>query len=474
MQGNSLLKKGLTVSIILLFVGTCLGTTIAQNTNNKTFPNNNTWWRTYGGPYWDSGFCLKHTTDGGYIIAGESAFRDSGNTGGRVIKTNAEGILTWEKLYGEQSPSTENFNSVCQTSDGGYIFAGYTMPNNYQFAWLVKTDASGNEIWNKSYQFGEFSIAFSVVQTFDEGFLVAGEKYYFYPNMNSSALLVKVDKEGNQVWNKTYGGYLTNEFRQIRNTADGGFIVAGVLYNQSSQYSYPWLLKVDEYGEEQWNDTYILTKEGWNVYDVLQTNDGGYTMIGDKIDFFHVGRTGWMMKTDKDGNEEWMRTYQRLLMDDTPYSFSLTSDGGYIVTGQEINLFNVLKYLVKGKFRIDLWLAKIDEIGTIKWSKIFNKRSINISLIDTFGTSALQIGDGGYVILGNSNSEGLDDNDFDIWLIKTNRFGLSAKTRTVQAVESENDKMLRECSIACPFLKSIHDSGYFRRDWYPTEVYDNG
>jgi len=468
MERNLILRKGLAVGIILLFVGTCLIPANSQDTEKQPLPNNDTWWRRYGGPNWDLGWYLEHTTVGGYIIAGESSFHASGNTGGLLIKTDAEGIKIWDKIYGDPSPSTESIISVCQTSDGGYISAGYIMPHDYQYTWLIKTDAYGNEIWNKSYQFVEFSVANSVVETFDEGFLVAGEIYYYYPNNNSYALLLKVDKDGNEVWNKTYGGYLQNEFRKIKTTADGGFIVAGLKHNESLNDSYPWLLKLDKYGEEQWNKTYIVNKDIQSVFDVLQTHDGGYAMIGYKVDFFHIWLNGWMIKTDKDGNKEWIRDYQKIFVYNTPYSFYQTSDGGYILTGETLNL---LKYKITGKFKIDLWLAKTNEMGRIKWSRSFNKENTNtnITFIDSFGTSILQIDDGGYVVLGNSNSEGSDDNDFDIWLIKTNRYGLSAKTSTFQVSDSMNYRFLERFSIAFPILRYVLGIRDFRIDLHPAQ-----
>jgi hypothetical protein len=442
------MKRCLAVGIILLFVGTCIIPAIAQDIEEQPLPNNDTWWRTYGGPSWDLGFCLKQTTDGGYIIAGESSFYDSsGDTEGLLIKTDAEGIKIWDKIYGAENPSTESLPSVCQTSDGGYILAGYRYPpdSDYQLTWLIKTDAYGNEIWNKSYQFVEFSIAWSVVETFDEGFLAVGEIYHYSPNMNSSALLLKVDKDGNEIWNKTYGGYLQNEFRKIKNTADGGFIVAGVKYNESLNDSYPWLLKLDKYGEEQWNTTYIFNKNILYVYDVLQTNDGGYAIIGDKADYFHIWYNGWMIKTDTDGNKEWIRDYQKILVYNTPHSFYQTRDGGYILTGETLNL---LQYIITGEFRIDLWLAKTDETGRVKWSKSLNKKNnTNNPYPYSLGTAILQASDGGYVVLGGSNSESSDENDFNIWLIKTNKYGVSIESSTFQVANSINYRFLERFSI---------------------------
>jgi len=453
MQINHMKRKWLAVGIILLFVGTCFIPAIAQDAEKQPLPNNDTWWRTYGGPDVDFGWCLQNTSDGGYIIAGESSLHDSsGNPRGLLIKTDANGMKLWEKIYNNPHPSTESIISVCETSDGGYILAGYTWPDEI-LVWLIKTDAYGNEIWNKSYPFVEFSVANSVVETFDEGFLVVGEIYYYYPNNNSYALLLKVDKDGNEVWNKTYGGYLENEFRKIKTTDDGGFIVAGVLYNESLNDSYPLLLKLDKYGEEQWNRTYIFNKDIRSVFDVLQTNDGGYAMIGEKANFLHMWLNGWMIKTDEDGNKEWMRDYQKIFVGITPYSFCQTSDGGFILTGET---FNFLKYWITGEIKIDLWLAKTDDKGRIKWSRSFNKdNNTNTTFIYSVGTSILQTNDGGYVVLGNSNSEGSNENDFKIWLIKTNRIGLSAERRTFQMSDSMNYRFIERFSNAFPLLRYV-------------------
>ena len=310
-------------------------------------------------------------------------------------------------------------------------------------------------MWNKSYQFVEFSAAWSVVETFDEGFLVVGRLYH-NPPYNSYALLFKVDKDGNEVWNRTYGGYLENEFRKIKTTADGGFIVGGVKYNESLNDSYPWLFKLDKYGEDQWNKTYISNHISyWGVYDTLQTNDGGYAIIGELKNKSLFVTSGWMMKTDKDGNKEWIREYHRLLTYISLSSFYQTSDGGFILTG---GAFNLLKTKFTDKEAIiDLWISKTDETGKIQWSRTFNKRitHANFTYILSGGASVLQTGDGGYVVLGNSNSECSNENDLNIWLIKTNRIGLSTKTNTFQVSDLMNYRFIKRFSIAFPILKYV-------------------
>jgi hypothetical protein len=418
-------KHLLVLGIIFLFLSSVVPVTTGVNVRTSILRNNdNTWWRTFGGPSDDFGYSLEQTNDNGYIIAGDTGISGKYDVDGWLIKTDAVGNQEWNKTYSELPIwGFESIHSVKQTIDGGYILAGCRESEDYiTLCWLVKIDDGGNQIWNKTYYFGRNSFANSVLQTSDEGYFIVGILFYNDTSENSNILLLRVDEDGNELWNRTYGNDMENMGMACKQTIDGGYIVAGVYYVESFDNSFPWLLKLDANGDEEWIKTFSSNDDYyWEVFDVLQTDDGGYALVGALDDKSFWWYYGWMIKTDMEGNETWRRKYNNYIWYNTPYSFCQTSDGGYILTGMTANKFDG---------NIDLWLGKTDEYGKIKWSRRYGKKNSETIYIMEGGSGVIQVDDGGYTVLGNSFITGPDRYDSDICLFKTDKDG-NVKTKAV-------------------------------------------
>ena len=343
------------------------------------------WVKTFGGPdsyYQDFGHCLGATSDGGYILTGGVASHNGGPNAAWLIKTDANGNEQWNKTYGGTSFSA-GF-SVSQTKDSGYIIIGWTRTiTGHANAWLIKTDANGNEQWNKTYGGLSQSYAFDGCQTLDGGYIITG-------NDGSNMLFIKTDENGNEQWNKTFGAGIGYSVQQ---TTDGGYIIVG--RNVSRGGSYPtkdfpvwkggWLIKTDASGNKQWDRTF--ENETFSV--VKQTVDGGYIIAG-TTDVWIQNNNNYrteqrisLIKTDNQGNKQWQ--YKQ---EEGSYSHGKTviqtSDLGYIVAGYSS-------------------FIKIDENGNKKWNQTFSPQlGINTVLLTA---------NEGYIISGNY--------DNDIYLIKT-------------------------------------------------------
>jgi PKD repeat protein len=242
------------------------------------------------------------------------------------LAAGGDPILQWNYTYG--GPGEDRGMSVQQTSDGGYIVAGYTNSNGngYQ-AYLVKTNPSGIEQWHKTYGGVNFDNGMSVQQTSDGGYIVAG-----YTNSNGNGYqvyLVKTNPSGIEQWHKTYGGSGNDYGRSVQQTSDGGYIITGQTTSFGNDYQV-YLVKTDPAGVKQWEKTY-----GGDGFDsgasVQQTSDGGYIITGQTTSFGN-GYQVYLVKTDKDGIEEWNTTYGES-GEDGGTSVRQTSDGGYIVAG---------------------------------------------------------------------------------------------------------------------------------------------
>ena len=205
--------------------------------------------RTYGGAGSDSGRSVVKTGDGGYAIAGTTTSYGAGSTDAWLVKTDAAGNELWTQTYG--GTEDDAGYSVVGTSDGGYAIAGRTSSFGVFGidAWLVKTDSAGNELWTQAYDAGStFDTGYSVVQTSDGGYAIGGTVALF-----QVAWLFKTDSAGKMQWNRTYSGYSTlYSGRSLVQTNDGGFALVG---SADATDADVFLWKIDVESGLAWTDS---------------------------------------------------------------------------------------------------------------------------------------------------------------------------------------------------------------------------
>jgi uncharacterized protein YuzE len=382
--------------------------------------------KTYGGAAWDGGYSVQQTSDGGYIVAG---YTTSFGAGGRdifLIKTDANGNVQWAKTYG--GTGYDEASSVQQTSDGGYIVAGYTnsFGAGYDDIILIKTDANGNIQWAKTYGGTYYDYASSVQQTSDGGYIVAGYTY-------GDFFLIKTDASGNIQWAKTYGGTNIDWASSVQQTSDGGYIVAGWTYSFGASWSYYFfLIKTDANGNIIWAKTYGGSGDDV-ASSVQQTSDGGYIVAGGTESFGTGG--AFLVKTDANGNIIWAKTYGGI-DDDGAFSVQQTSDGGYIVAGMTTSL----------EYLDDIILIKTDANGNIIWAKTY--RGIG----NDWAFSVQQTSDGGYIVAGRKGS--LEEVG-DIFLIKTDADGNIGSCSIVQNASPTVNTVSPTVTTPTPSVSSV-------------------
>jgi hypothetical protein len=304
--------------------------------------------------------------------------------------------ITFVNTFGESDH--EIGYSVQQTTDGGYIITGYTdsFGNGERDVWLIKTDFNGNEEWNKTFGGSDDDHGQSVQQTTDGGYIITGQIW----TSRSEVWLIKTDTNGNEEWNKNFGGGFGYSVKQ---TTDGGYIITGQIIPLSSSGTGISLIKTDSNGEEEWKKTY----SGNIGYSVQQTKDGGYIITGSTTEDSKYDVS--LIKTDSNGNEEWNKTFGGNRTD-WGYSVQQTTDGGYIITGQTE---------VTGNNDYDVYLIKTDSDGDEEWNKKFGGSDYDE------GKSVKQTSDGGYIITGYTGSFGRN-----VWLIKTDSQGQEEWNKT--------------------------------------------
>ncbi|MFZ8835331.1 MAG: T9SS type A sorting domain-containing protein [Candidatus Caldipriscus sp.] len=370
--------------------------------------------RTYGGTGSDWAYTVQQTSDGGYIVVGGTYSFGAGGWDILLIKTDASGNVQWAKTYG--GASDDRAYSVQQTSDGGYIVSGWT----YSFGagisdvFLIKTDANGNIIWAKTYGGIDGDLAYSVQQTSDGGYIVVGYTASFGAG-NDDLFLIKTDASGNVQWAKTYGGASNDRAYSVQQTSDGGYIVSGWTYSFGAGWSDIFLIKTDASGNTIWAKTYGGTNSEW-AYSVQQTSDGGYILACVTWSFGAGLYDIFLIKTDANGNVIWAKTYGGTGYDGTS-TIQQTSNGGYIVAG-ETNSF--------GAGNRDIFLIKTDAFGNVQWAKTYGGTDWD------FAHTVQQTSDGGYILAGYTASFGAGLSD--ILLIKTDANGDIGSCGIVQNV----------------------------------------
>lgn len=403
------------------------------------------WNRTFGGTGSDSANSVQQTSDGGYVLAGQTYESDVYAVW--LIKTDANGAQQWNRTFGGRKTGVDSAESVQQARDGSYIIAGFedfSPVNHSSKVWLIKTDANGGQQWDKTFK-GEESGASSVQQTRDGGYIIAG----LYNAYFGGAWLIKTDSNGTEQWNKIFRGqYLSAH--SVQQTSDGGYIIAGWIYrdigNDTFNYA-AWLIKTDADGNEQWNRTFGGTQSDQDyANDVKQTLDGGYIIAGRTEST--LNHSAWLIKVDANGNQQWKKTFgsPSIGMIANPYDFrsvELVSDGGYITAG----------WTTYGDSTSDAWLVKTDANGSLLWSKTFGGSNSD------YAKAVKQTSDGGYILAGHTNSYGAGDTD--AWLIKvggestgTAKALTASPTETLAASPAQALAAVPETSTVIPLEKA--------------------
>ena len=295
----------------------------------------------------------------------------------------ADALSTWHQTYGAASNDANSVPiALIQTSNGGYVFAIYRGIQT----WVSKLDAEGGTIWEKNL--GDSFNGNQIAQAPDGGYVLLGTQS-----------LVKLDPEGNILWNQTYEDKNSQvDLCSLCPTNEGGFVLGGTINGytgQSSQsgntvttYENPdqvCLIKVDSAGNVEWNQTFAIEYMPTQITSVVQTSDGGYALVGKSGgQFSDTFSSIYFAKTDDLGNVLWDKIFGVANFGEYPSSMIQTSDGGYAIAGVMENNSSMST----------AGLIKLDSSGNIQWQQLYSDGSYSGI------TSMIQAESGGYVFAG--------------------------------------------------------------------------
>ena len=357
----------------------------------------------YGDASYDYGRYLINTIDGGYIIVGNTSLLGNSYSNILAVKVNYKGEQEW--IQNHTFSTADRVNSIAELSDGSFVMVGSAISssNGSQDILIFQTDQNGNIEWHQIFGSEQDEVGHSIQSLSNGSFIIVGDA--FDANTGYSLItLMNVGSTGNEIWNKTYGGNGNDYGYTVVVTNDGGYAISGITRSQGDSNGDAWIIKTDINGNEEWNQTY--GGEGTeSSRSIKQTNDGGYIFTGQTNSFGSGYNDAYLVKTDFEGNQEWMQTYGGIGTDHGR-SVVQTSDDGYIISGYTDSF---------GDSGFNFWLIKTDLLGNLDWQKSYGGTG------DDRGFHALQAADGGYIITGYSNSN--TNSVPDIILIKTDDLG---------------------------------------------------
>ncbi|UCD38045.1 MAG: hypothetical protein JSW54_00740 [Fidelibacterota bacterium] len=323
-------------------------------------------------------------------------------------------LSTDDDLEGEQQDN--HAFSVRQTSDGGFILVGSTTDFEKAGAqvFLVKVDQDGMTEWSHTYG-GDFTdIGYSVRQTSDGGYIIAGT-INRGSSLTASLLLLKVDADGTEEWTQTFGE--VNVYNQdvyheeglcVEQLDDGGYIVAGVA--RSALTTLLYAVRTDAAGEKVWSKL-LASQEGMAGTSVLPTPDGGFVITGFTKTETIFPSDMYLVKLDSEGAEVWDHAYGSRSGREEAAWLDGTPDGGFIIAGQTDSTLNVDHYLVK-----------TDSLGIEQWNRMVGNEN------DDWSATIQQTADGGYILAGTTFSSQTSSND--VVLRKLDNTGEEVWSRT--------------------------------------------
>lgn len=406
------------------------------------------WQKCLGGNNTDWAYSTQPTSDGGFILAGESRSLN-GNVNGNhgnydcwIVKLNHSGIMQWQKCLGG---SWDDYAySIQQTADGGYVIAGSTYSNDGNVSgnhdstgftadfWVVKLDNFGNIQWQKTLGGSLDDWGYSIEQTTDGGYIIAGNTTSNDGDVNGNHditgnyydfWIVKLTATGNLQWQKCFGGSWHEYANSVQQTSDGGYVITGSTESNDGDVSNNygnedcWLIKLDSLGSLQWEKNLGGSSNDF-AYEVHQTFENGFILAGNTSsnDYDVSGNNGyfdyWVVKLNAVGSVEWQKCLGGTF-GDFVYSIEQTGDTGFVMAGWtfsndgDVNGSN-------GNW--DYWVVKLDGYGIMQWQKCLGGPG------DDLAQSIKPTNDGGYIVAGqtrstNGNVTG-NHGDADFWVVK--------------------------------------------------------
>jgi hypothetical protein len=405
------------------------------------------WQICLGGSANDYAMDVQQTKDNGYIVAGYTTSNDGDVTGKHgaedmwLVKLDFAGVIQWQKCLG--GTDSEQAHSVDQTTDGGYIVAGHTLSDDFDVSgnhgqedfWVVKVNSSGTIQWQRCLGGTGRDFGKSVKQTSDGGYIVAG-----YTNSNDGDVsghkglfdywVVKLDANGNLQWQKCFGGTDNDYATSVDETSAGTYIVAGHTVSNDGDVNNgnnglydSWVIELSSTGNlinqnsmggsgQEFTHSVSAINSGNRLVAGSTGSNNGDVSGNHNTNGFGFEWDQWIVLQDISGNIIWQKCLGGTDQD-IAYSATQTYDGGFVIGG---NAMSNNGDVMGNHGSSDFWLVKLEANGNIVWQKCLGGSGFEMA------RASQQTNDGGYIMAGftSSNDGDVSGNHglYDAWVVK--------------------------------------------------------
>ncbi|MBN1150467.1 T9SS type A sorting domain-containing protein [candidate division WOR-3 bacterium] len=324
------------------------------------------WLKHYGGPLGDYGNSIALTNDGGFVLAGFTFSYTPSFCDAWILRFDSSGELSWDSTYGYESYDYPD--DIIQTFDGGFAFAGTSCPpaNYYGDFYIAKISGDGNFLWDLRIGDSQWEEGASALLETQDSEIVAVGFTYFQTAGLCDAWLVRIDNDGNLLWDSTYGGSGSELPTCMVQSNSGDFVIAGHKKLTSSSNSMGWFLIIDRYGVVTHEKTFPGAQSAW-FENITRTQDGCYILAGTMVSSTNGKFDGWIVKVDSQGNEMWSKVLGGPESDDF-WSVEELPGGDLLLTG------TTSSYPANSA---DVWIVRTDSAGNQIWSYSFGGAEID-------------------------------------------------------------------------------------------------
>ncbi len=347
----------------------------------------------FGGTSADSLFDIISTSDGGYLLLGETQSFGAGGYDAYVIKLYSYGGIQWTRTIG--GAGAEAFYDAINTSDGGYVLSGYTTSYGAggEDGYIVKLDGSGNVQWTRAIGGAGFERFRQIKQTLDNGFILVG-RTTSYGSGNYDVYIAKLDENGTLQWTRAIGGTNHDVGYAISLTSDGGYIIGGYTASYGMGNWDCYIIKLNHAGNIDWTRTVGGTQIE-SIFSIFQTTDGGYIMGGHTASYGAGALDFYVVRLSSTGTLLWTRTVGGA-GNEVAHAMIQTNDGGFVLAGYSGSY---------GAGVEDAYVVKINTSGVVQWTRTIGGPNRDRA------HSIVQLNDGTYVVAGLTLSFGLGSGD---------------------------------------------------------------
>ena len=322
-----------------------------------------------------------------------------------ITRTDATGVPIWQHTFGGGPETWDVLNDLQGTSDGGIVATGYTFsdePRQMQ-AWLIRLDHDGNQIWDRRYgdPAPNWSWAYDIIALDDGGFAMAGE-VWVDSTAHHNGLLIRTTADGTELWRRNYGGAHQDGFSGLVATVDGGFLAVGQTRSVGNDTEMAgWAVRTDGAGTEVWSRTYGTELDDW--FEDVCVTEAGFACAGSAsgswVDGRRDGGNAWLVEIDGNGNQLQTHDYDRGSADEA-YHLARTTDGGFALGGTshapDWSSWNG-------------WILRTHLDGGLRWTQDFSGDD------QPWVDGMLQTTDGGFATTGSVETESMSS---EIWIVK--------------------------------------------------------